>query len=281
MTVTGQQKQSFIFGESKPNVIEPADVIEDVRLRDGWAFQEGEKPRNDVADKMGELIERWEQRISPVNRRFGERFLAGEIHILIAFRDTETDKVWFVRLERNSPDNLVFTDSKNKTVLVGVVQIPEQPERSVPVLVRLEPINRLYSLPPHTLYASSLSGFISVWGVKYRELNVRKFFGSGLSKAQANHDQLEGKMVKSTAKIMNHIASDGGDVESVDVQGAAIKAWLSSLMIAVNANRLEGSFTNGQDGRFKLIEVLFGPFNFYSDESKSIVGGHACSCLKS
>jgi len=36
-------------------------------------LQEGDKPRNDVADKMGQLMERWEKSISPTNRRFSVR----------------------------------------------------------------------------------------------------------------------------------------------------------------------------------------------------------------
>ena len=55
-------------------------------------FQERAETRNDVADKLSKLMERWEQRIGPANRRFGERFLAGEIHILLVFRVIELVK---------------------------------------------------------------------------------------------------------------------------------------------------------------------------------------------
>src|ERR1035441_5771840 len=140
-------------------------------------LQEREEPRNDVAHKMGQLMERWEQSVSQTNRRFGERFLAGEIQVLIVFRVVETSEVWFVCLERYSPDNHILADGQNETVLIGIVESAEQPERFIPALVRLERINSLYRFPSRTLYASSLSGFITLRGRKYRseERRVGKF----------------------------------------------------------------------------------------------------------
>src|ERR1035438_2347900 len=90
--------------------------------------QEREKPRNDVADKMRQLMKRWEQSISPTNRRFNERFVAGEIHILIVFRVIETGEVWFVCLERYASHDHILADGQNETMLIGVVESAEQPE---------------------------------------------------------------------------------------------------------------------------------------------------------
>src|ERR1019366_1288061 len=126
------------------------------------SLQERPESRNDVADKMRQLMKRWEQCISPTNRRFGERFLAGEIHILIVFRVVETGEVWFVCLERNSSDNHILADGQDETVLIGVVQSSEQPESLTPALVWFERIDGLYRFLPRTLYASSLSGFITL-----------------------------------------------------------------------------------------------------------------------
>ena len=135
-------------------------------------LKKGPETSDDVADKLSKLMERWEQRITPVNRRFDERFLAGVIHVLIVFRDVETGEVWFVCLERHTPQDHIPSREKDEAVLVGIVEFVEQPQRLVATLVWLQRIDGLNSLPRHTLYASSLSVFITIGGMRHRELNV-------------------------------------------------------------------------------------------------------------
>lgn len=238
-------------------------------------LQEGGEPSNDVADKMGQLMERWEQSISPTNRRFDERFLAGEIHVLILFRDTETDEVWFVNLERDSSDNCVFSDRKNETVLVGIVQLAQQPQRLVSAFVRLEPINSLNRFPQRTLYASTLSGFITLRGMKYRELNIRPIFGSSFAKGNSDRDELECQVVQGASEVVNDFSGEDRDVKTVDVKGAGFKDWLTHTGLKIHANHLEGDFTQREGSHFQIIEVLFGPSNFYADQSESVVGVHS------
>lgn len=236
--------------------------------------EERSKTRNDVADKLGKLMERWEQRITDRNRRFADRFCTGEIHLLLLFRDSETGKVWIACLERNPANDSLFTRQQNETVFVGIVELAEQPERIVPILVRLEPINSLYRLPPRTLYASSLSGFVARKGIEYRELNIRPLFGSGFSRLNSYADKLKCEMVKSTSKVVDDIASRKRNVESVDIEWVDFKNWLHALGLSLCADRLEGCFAKRLDSRFEFIEVLLGPFNFYADQSQSVVGKH-------
>jgi hypothetical protein len=230
--------------------------------------------RNDVADKLGKLMERWEQRITPGNRRFDERFLVGEIHILIVFRCAQTGEVRILHIESDSAHNSVLSRQNDEVVLVGVIQLPEQPERIVPVLVWLEPINRFHSLPPHTLYVSNLSGFITLRGMEYRELNLRPVFGSGFSRCNASGDKLKSEMVKSASEIVDDISGNSGNVESVNMQRIDFEDWFSKLGLSLYADRLSGRFAQGQDDRFQIVEMLIGPFNFYADQSDSVVGKH-------
>lgn len=186
-----------VFGE-----IEKAEALKLVKGGESLgsrSLQERPESRNDVADKMRQLMKRWEQCISPTNRRFGERFLAGEIHILIVFRVVETGEVWFVCLERNSSDNHILADGQDETVLIGVVQSSEQPESLTPALVWFERIDGLYRFPPRTLYASSLSGFITLKGRKNRELNVFPFFRGSSAERNPNLNQVEGEMIQSAS----------------------------------------------------------------------------------
>lgn len=238
-------------------------------------IQQRVEPRNDVADKMSQLMERWEQSISPTNRRFDERFLAGEIHILILFRDAETDKVWFVNLERNASDNRVLSDRKNEAVFVGVIKLTQQPERVVSALVRLERIDRLNSFPPRTLYASNLSGFITLRGIKYRELNILPLLGSGFAKRDSDRDELECQVVQGASEIVNQVSGENWNIESVDMEWSGLKAWLTDTRLEIDANCLKGCLTQSDSSRFQIVEVLLGPFNFYADQADSVVGGHS------
>jgi hypothetical protein len=81
-------------------------------------------------------------------------------------------------------------------------------------------------------------------------------------------------MVKSGSKVVNDIPGNGGNVEAVDIKWISLECWLRSLRLSLHADRLEGCFAERQDGRFQFVEMLLGPFNFYTDQSESIVGGH-------
>src|SRR5450755_2275255 len=90
-------------------------------------FQERAESRNNVADQLGQLMKRWEQRITLSNRRIGERWLAREIHVLFLLQSVKTGKEWVVGLERDSVHDEVVADRKDETVLIGVVELVEQP----------------------------------------------------------------------------------------------------------------------------------------------------------
>lgn len=237
-------------------------------------FKKRAEARNDVADKLDQLMERWEQSISHTNRRLSERFLAGEIHVLIVFRDAETGEVWFVCLERNTTDNHILADRQNEAVLVGIIQITKQPKSIIPILVRLESVDSLYRFPSRTLYASSLSGFITIKGIRYRELNVCPRFGGRLTKTDSHMNEVKSQMIKGASEVMSYVSSDSRNLGRINVQWADIQKWLTSLGLVIEANQLKGCFTQRLDSRFQFIEVLLGPFNFYADQSQSVVSSH-------
>ena len=68
-------------------------------LFDAGGAEKGKERVNNVADVVGQLTQRWEQSISPTNRRLNERFAAGEIHVLLLVREaikSEVGKIWVV-----------------------------------------------------------------------------------------------------------------------------------------------------------------------------------------
>jgi hypothetical protein len=87
-------------------------------------------------------------------------------------------------------------------------------------------------------------------------------------------NEMKRQMVKGASEVMGNIASDSGDLGRVDVQWADIQEWLASLRLMIEANQLKGCFAKRLSSRFQFIEVLIGPFNFYADQSESVVGCH-------
>jgi hypothetical protein len=232
---------------------------------------------NDVADIVGQLTERWKQSISPANRRLDERFAAGEIHVLLLVRgseETEVGKIWVVGLERNPVHDEVLARRRNETVLVGVVKLVEQPESRIPVLVWFEPVEFLYSFPPRTLYVSLLSGFISVKVLRDREINVVPSSLARNSSGNPSLNQMEGQVVESAHQVVNGIPGDCRNLGTVDVDGSRLQDWFASIRITIKPDTVGYRTAEGENSLFQVLDVLIGPFNFYANQSESVVCRH-------
>jgi len=64
------------IGELEPVETHKLLIWSECAHNDGRTFQERGEARNDVADKMRQLMKRWDKSISPTNRRFGQHFIA-------------------------------------------------------------------------------------------------------------------------------------------------------------------------------------------------------------
>lgn len=73
---------------------------------------------------------------------------------------------------------------------------------------------------------------------------------------------------------MDYVSCDGRDIRVIENQGSDFERWASSLRIKLHSNSLEVNFVRRQESTFQLIEMLIGPFNFYPNQSESVVGGH-------
>jgi hypothetical protein len=272
--VTGQA------GASIPRQLGPFKPVELIERggsfrNSGRGFQEWPEARNDVADKLTQLMERWKDSISLTNRRLDERFLAREIHIAIRFRVANTGEEWFVCADRYAEpgkDNVV-SNWQDETVLVGIVEFVEQPERAVPVSVRFERIDSFYRLPLHTLYLSSSPvGFITVRAMRNRKLDHFPRLRPTLSLVDPNHDEVVSQMIEGTSQVMNCIPDESRDFGVIDDERAEMKEWISGFLISLAPNALSLKHTGVQKEIFQFSDVLIGPFNFYVDQAQSVVG---------
>ena len=237
--------------------------------------EQGQKRVNNVANVVGQLSQRWEQSISPTNRRLNERFAASEIHVLLLVRELvepEVGKIWVVGFERNPVHDEVAPDSENQAVLVGNIEFKEQPERRIPVLVWFEPIDCLNRFPARTLYVSRLSGFISLRVVCNRKLDLVLPFGSGYAGFNSNANQVVSEMIQSAHQVVDSIASDCGNRGIVEVERSRFKDWLSGIQVVVKADSVCYRIAERKDSVFQVIDMLVGPFDFYADQVQSVVG---------
>ena len=239
------------------------------------SFQERAKLAHDVGDRLEKLMERWEQRILPSDPKFGDRFLAGEIHVLVLLRDPDTGKKWVLRLEPNTnvlrSENVELPNRKDEAVLVGIIELPEQPKRVVTALVRFEPIENFYRFPPRTLYCSALHGYETIEGMRDRELNLFPSLGSSFSVLGSDSDKLPSKVIESTSEVVNNVSDNCGNGGFQNEEWASL---VKTFHVRLHRNRVELIRHPRNKSRFQLLDMLIGPFDFYADQSESVVGGH-------
>ena len=189
--------------------------------------QERLKLRHDVADKVRKLMERFNHRLTLSNPILVERYLKGEIRLLVQVRNVDGEYVaWF---ERKSPlrrpdeevqcrERSCFTagfhhqihvlgDVRSQvcalkstscnvqpSVLVDVVQLREDPElMSVPSLVQLGCVDCIYGSLRHAMYFS--------WTLAHVFRGVIKDGKSDLSfirriVSRPDEEELEGQIVE-------------------------------------------------------------------------------------
>ena len=237
-------------------------------------FEQGLKGRNDLADKLTQPMKRWEQ-ITLSNRKLDERFIAGVIHGLFLVGASQSRKEWIIGFERDSIHDEILADRKDASVFVGNVQLVEQPERLVPALVWFEPVDCLNCFGPRTTYAFRLFGFISLRVMRDRELNRFPPPLADDAIFRANADKMKCQVVQSTHEVVSGVSSNCGNIGGVDLERIHLQSWLSGVRIGIKPNSLDYRTDERKNGIFEIFDVLIGPFNFYSDQSQSVVSKHS------
>ena len=167
--------------------------------------------RNDVFDVVGDLNERWQNRLTLDNPNFVERYVKVELHILVYFRvgmigeqyvailqgenkvlGNKRNLIWpivpgskttlsgGINMDHSPWQNRSGGDSAQRhshrnqeSVFVDIIKLTENPERVVPTFVWLKTVDNSDSVIPHALYFSLTRGFVfrGIVGVNDRETN--------------------------------------------------------------------------------------------------------------
>lgn len=247
------------------------------------------KGNNQVVHQITKMLKRFEHRLASNNIRLSERYINGEVHIITHFSLAGSDYVAvFERLpegrkgeaadtfvtrpkETRNVDNRfrkVNRRDEQSVVLVGNVQFVENPEHILPTLIRVGSVNRIYSTLRHALYSSRSLGFVFRGLLPDRESGL---LGMGRT---VGVNELVSEVVKGTSEVVNSVS---GDEANFDGRGLNIEYAvnvISRLRVSLSLDSIWFAIEESFQGDFQITDVLFGPFNFYADERKSVVSGH-------
>jgi hypothetical protein len=232
------------------------------------SIQERQELLNKAIDGVHKVFQRWEQRFTPANPNFAQRFLSGEQAVILHFRPrVDSTELWvaqFVHEHRETAhcsdpigmahDN--FPYGKKKAVFARIVKLTEQPKRVVPVSVRLQGIDEFYRPRLDELYVSSLGVF-----VLGKTLTNRKLASAQLLLRQsrkAGKRQLRYEMVKCAPEIVDNISRRRESVERHMVDKDLTRPYLFGLNLNLSTWAMS---VKCRKARFHITEVLFGPLN--------------------
>ena len=94
------------------------------------------------------------------------------------------------------------------------------------------------------------------------------------SRFSADADKLKGQVIQSAHQVVDSVASYSGNIGTVDEERIELKSWLSGIRVRIKPDSLEYWADKSASSIFQVVDVLIGPFNFYADQSQSVVGGH-------
>lgn len=239
--------------------------------------EQGLKAVNGVADNLRHLPERFRDRLTLRNPKFVERYLKGEMQILILYilsRKHGEHVACFERfpsvvaggdvmgmLRANAAKE--HTDRDQESVLVDIVESVESPKGVIPSLVRCASVDTFFGRLRHTLYFSLRAGFVTRGIVEDREAGVPK---NPLIPRPVQPSELESQMIQCSPEIGEGIPGDDGNQRrNRSCAGEPIDHEIRSLRVRLSSNEIWVRVEECAKGDIKIVDMLFGPFDFRSD----------------
>jgi hypothetical protein len=259
----------------------------------------GLEKQDGITDKITKMLELYQQRLTLDNPRLVERYLKGEIHILVRFGFGHSKQfialfqremnisgpdvdVHFGKSQPDFRENGLLShhsteidgaiagpDAYQKAVLVDSVKAIEHGKvSSISSIVWFECANRVYSVLPQALYFGSKTGFELIGTAVRRKLQVGM---SGLAGVR-NIPQLMDEMVQSAPEVLNDVSSDSGKGMRGGCCFRYVIGQLSRLRLVLGCHFIRLGFEKSFDRSMQIHEVLFGPFDFNANDCDPLVG---------
>lgn len=268
---------------------------------DMLASEKRRKLPDDAVHKSKQLMDRFNQRLRLNNLRLVERYVKGELHLIVRFFIRGTNEEFVADLQgaqgvvgleesrrwrQGRSDELLQTcydmsaqiqvpesrsDSDQVAVLGEVVQFVEHPELvSFPSLVRFERIKGSNDACIDSLYFSLTIGFVlcESFGVfRDREVDVPT-----IHSRIALEEQSVSQVIENGNHIANRIPGDLRDVIGNAIDMANVIDQFSRVRIALDSDFVWAGIKEGADCLIQIRDVLFGPFDFRPNASERIRG---------
>jgi hypothetical protein len=235
--------------------------------------------KHQVFDKINELPQRWKQRIWPCKIRLADRVLNFNLNILLNVRLNSGESGVFCfhqvcAIEPIGSEKKIVGNGKQGTVLIDVVKLVHSPESIVPTLVWFEPVDSFFGLGPHSVYFSSLHGFVLGHTLSNGKADLSADRASGEVR-RAYKNELLREMIQCGSDIVNEVSGDSNDIKrerwdslEVRVSHESNGMWRDTLLwVSMDYCRV----CKGKNFGGKITEVLFGPFNLYLNENEAIL----------
>ena len=133
----------------------------------------------------------------------------------------------------------------------------------VATFVWFDRVDRFYRLLPHARYFSHFAAFVSRGTAEDREASLTP----RLDTVTPNQHQLVRQVVEGAPQVLENVSDDNREVERNLITSGQIINSLSRLRIVLDLNEIRFFAKKGPGLKIKIVDVLFGPLNFYPDES--------------
>lgn len=242
--------------------------------------------------EIDQLIESWNHRLSFSNLALAERYLNGNLRIVVDFTDRGGKdyravlqrELPILRSERNTQSlgsraarecgsvefdgNTCITGSYRYDHLVFVenIKLVDEKERfsPVPSLVWLEPLEKADTGRADSLYASQTIGFKFLAGVAER----KTCFPSDL--LAVSSDQITNEQVQSRSEIVDGVTDVATPHKREGFDAGNAPTALSGLGVILSNESYWVGFDKTAEVRAKLLDMLFGPFNLQSGADERV-----------
>jgi hypothetical protein len=248
-------------------------------------LQEGHELLDNAVHKLRKLGEKWQNRLTLDNLRISERYLKGDIEILIQLFDhapaglanycvvfnslqrviePQSSGLWSERRageEGQDRLRVQVSNHKQELVLVGNVQLMEFPQVAVASLVRLNSFQETFRTRAHSLYLSRNAGFVFGRSLEDREASPARATTGILP---ISLDQLPSQMVKSASQVVKDVAHNQRELIGGRVNPELVDMLLS-LRVYLSDKSMRVGFSESFNQALEISDVMFGPFDFSPD----------------
>ena len=252
------------------------------------------KTQDDALDQIRQLRESFDKKLSFENLRLSERYIEGEVYILVCFmipgnavkqcalfyREEGINCRYMNRLVLNQAagegkvstkgtihgvsidceiDRIDVRDGGcQQSMLIRNVESMKPPQTVIPSSVRFESVNSLFKRIGHSLCFSARLGFVLLGTLADREVNMGAIFSGD------DRNQAVGEVVQSGSKVVDSITDKQGDIFRHNE--AFIEEIGRDILFNVKLGSDFISVRSKENSLFpiQITDVLLGPFNFCS-----------------